>query len=87
MRDHHFAFPQIMPSHRDAFIEQSAGILAQIQNQTSDVGFTQLIELVFHLLAGIFVERGDMHVGDAGAEPERLFHAQAGNFVADDVEA
>ena len=34
----------------------------------------------------MFVERRDLHVGDAGPEPERLLHAVTGDLVAHDVE-
>ena len=86
MRNHNFALSQIMSGHGYAFIQKPAGILAQIEQEALDVVLAQLLEIVFHLLAGVFVELGNMHVCDSRTNPEGRFDAIARDLVANDVE-
>src|SRR5580698_817655 len=76
-----------MASHRDAFVQEATGVLSQIEDQSLHVRFTETLEVVFHLLAGVLIELRDLHVRDSGTKPERIFNAGTGNFVANDIES
>ena len=45
---------QELVGDRDAFVEQAAGIVAQIEHQAVDVVFTQFLQRVFQFLARWF---------------------------------
>jgi hypothetical protein len=79
-------FLQELVGHRDAFVEQAAGVAAQIEDQAVDVVLAQLLQSVFQFLAGGFVELLDEDVGDAGLQPDGVGDAAARDFVADDGE-
>ena len=75
---------QELVSHADAFTQQSAGILPQVEDQPVDVA--QLIQRLPQLVLGGLLETGDVDVADAGANQEMHVHAVAGNLVAHDGE-
>ena len=79
-------FLQELVGYRDAFVEQAAWVLAQIEDQAMNVVLAQLLQAVFQLLASIFSELLDEDVGDAGLQPDGVFNAAARDFVADDRE-
>src|SRR5580692_6829920 len=76
-----------MSSDFDAFIQQAAGIAAQVEEQSFNIVFAELTELLFEFLAGVLAKLRDVDVGDAGLKPDGFGDAGAGDRVADDVVA
>jgi hypothetical protein len=68
-------FLQELVGHGDAFVEQAAGVGAQIEDQAVDVVLAELFQRVLEFLAGGFVELLDEDVGDAGLQPDGVLHA------------
>ena len=65
MRNDQLSLTQELVSNADAFVEQAAGILPQIEDQSLQVA--HLIERVGNFVLRGFVEAGDVHVADARA--------------------
>src|SRR5690242_2421284 len=77
-------FAQELVSHAHAFVEQPAGILPQIEDQSSQVA--HLVQRVSDFMLGGFVKAGNVHVPDSGLDQEMQIDAVARNLVADDRE-
>ena len=86
MGDDGLPLPQEFIRHGNAFIEQPAWIFPQVDNQPFDRVLAEPVQCGFELMAGVFVELIDIHVGDARLQPQPVLHALARNLVAYDVE-
>src|SRR5271167_287236 len=75
---------QELVGHADAFAQQSAGILPQVEDQAVEV--THLIKRLPQLVLGRLLEAGDVNVAYARPNHEMHIHAIAGNLVAYDAE-
>ncbi len=69
-----------------AFVQEPAGVLAQIENQTLDVAFTKPGEGFFEFLGSVLVELVDIHIRDPRLNPHAIVNALARNLIADHVE-
>ena len=56
MRNDRLSLLQEAVGHGDAFVQQTARILAQVEDQTLDILFAQPPEVLLHFLAGVLVE-------------------------------
>ena len=60
------SFLQELVRHRDALVQQAAGVVAQIQYQAVDVVLAEFLQSVREFLAGGLGKLLDVDVGDAG---------------------
>ena len=68
VRNDQLALLQELVGDANAFAEQSAGILAQIEHQALQI--SKLVERFGHFMLGGFLEAGDVEVADAGLDQE-----------------
>src|ERR1700746_2372672 len=74
---------QELVRNSDAFVEQSAWILPQVENQTFQI--TLLIEgiqRILNFLFGGLIETRNVHVTDPGTDHEMQIHAVTRDLVA-----
>ena len=74
--DDDLALLEELVGHADAFAEQSAGILPQVENQSLHVA--HLVQRLLHFVLGGLLEAGDVHVADAGTNQEMQIDASSG---------
>jgi hypothetical protein len=84
MGNDHGSFLQELVGNANAFAQEAAGILPQIQDQAFHVA--EFVERGLHLIFGGLGEAGDMHVADTRLDEEVRVHAVAGNLVTGDGE-
>ena len=85
MRNDELSLLQKLVGHADAFTQQSAGILAQIEDQTLQMSPNSSSASANFMFGGL-LEAGDVHVADAGLDQEMNVDAVARNLVAHNVE-
>jgi len=84
LRDDDLTLLQELVGHIDGFVQEAAGVAAEVKHETVDV--TELVERVADFVAGGFDEARDVNVADAGAKQEGEVNRGTGNFVADEIE-
>jgi hypothetical protein len=85
--DDDLAFLEELVGHVDGFVEQSAGVAAEVDDEAFEfTGGLELVEGVAYLAAGGLHKVGDVDVADAGLELEGQIDGVAWNLVADQVE-
>src|SRR5437016_11982938 len=84
VRDDYLALLQELVGHSHAFVEQSSGIAAKIEDQALHIA-KMLQRLLDFVLRGL-VETADMHVSDAGLNFKLEVHGIPRNLGADHVE-
>ena len=80
MRNDQLSLMQELVRHAHAFVEQAAGILPQIKNQSLQVA--HLVERVRHFMLRGFIETGNVHIADSGLDQEVQVHAVTRNLIA-----
>ena len=80
MGNNQLSLVQEFVGYAHTFIEQAAGILAQVEDQALQIA--HLIERVGDFFFRGLVEAGDVHIADAGPDQEVQIDAVARNFVA-----
>src|SRR5579862_5676927 len=85
MAHDHIALLQEMAGDIDAFIQQAAWILAQVQHQAFELLLAQLFQLVVKFLAGVFVELKNLYIADPRPQEERVRHTETRNLIAHNV--
>src|SRR3954465_11692891 len=86
MGDDDLALLEETVGHSDPFIEESAGIVAEVEDEALNVVLAEALEIVLYFAAGVLIERLDIDVHDARPDEERILDALARDLVADDVE-
>ena len=82
--DDDLAFLKELVGHIDCFVQETAGVAAEVEDEAVDVA--ELVERVADFVAGGFDEAGDVDVADAGAKQEGEVDRGTGNLVADEIE-
>src|SRR5581483_6729828 len=71
-------------SYAYAFVQQSSGILPEIEDQSLHLArLREAVERLLHFLVGGFVELRNVHVADARTNQEMKIDAVARNLIAD----
>ena len=86
LRDDDLALLEELVAHVDGFVEQAAGVAAEVDDEAVEVVGLELVERVADFAAGGLHEAGDVDVADAGLDHEGEIDGGAGDFVADEVE-
>ena len=84
MRNDQLALLQEFVGNAHAFAQQSAGILAQVQNQPFQIA--ELVERIGDFVLGGLLEAGNVDVANAGLDQECEVDAVARNLVAHQTE-
>src|SRR5258708_33518850 len=83
MRNNELPLVQELVSHADTFIQQAAGVLAQIKNQAFEFHLLrEQVESVLNFFLSGLVEAGDVHVPNPGTNEKVQVDAVARNLVA-----
>ena len=84
LRDDDLALLEELVGDVDGFVEQTAGVAAEVEDQAVEVA--EVVERVAYFAAGGLHEAGDVDVADAGTDQEGEIDGGMGNLVADEVE-
>src|SRR5262249_2381287 len=82
--NNHLSFFQEFISYADALIQQSARITTEIEDQPFHIA--ELLQGVFNFALSGFIEGGDVHVANAGANFEFQINAVTRNLITDHSE-
>lgn len=87
LRDDDLAFLEELVGHIDGFVEEAAGVAAEVDNEALDVaGCGEFIECLSDFAAGGLDEAGYVDVADAGPDEEGEVYGVVGDFVTDEIE-
>src|SRR5579859_2568647 len=84
MRDDELTLLEELVGHANALAEQSAGIAAQVEDESLEIA--ELIERIGNFMLRGFVETVDVHVSNTGLDEEVNVDAVTRNFVAHERE-
>ncbi len=84
MRNDQLILVQEHVGNGHGFVQQSAGISAQVKHQAIELGGIQIFQCCGQFRIGGFVESGELDVADAGFHFKIEVHGMLGNFVASD---
>ena len=79
MGDDDLPFAQEFIGHADSFAQQSAGILAQVQNEALEV--SELVQGGGHFMLGGLLEIGDVHITNARTNHQVHVYAVTRNLI------
>src|SRR5437899_11709226 len=80
MRNDELSFVKELIGNAHTFIQQSAGILTEVENEAFQI--SKLVERFLNFLFRGLVKSGDVHVTDAGTNQEMQVNAIARNLIA-----
>ena len=86
LRDDDLALLQELVGHVDGFVEEAAGVAAEIEDEAVEIARTEVVERVADFVAGGLDKAGDVDVADAGTDQEGEIDGGTRNLVADEVE-
>src|SRR5438034_470301 len=86
MRYDCLTLPEEPVGHGHALVQETAGIVAQIEHQALDIILAETFQVLLDLRTSGLVEGLDVHVSDARFYPDGVLYALPGDLVANYVE-
>ena len=84
MRNHNFVLVQEHVGQTDGLVEQSAAVVAQVNDESIELGEIELLQGFRHVAVSGFVERYDADVADSRLNHAVIFNRRAVNLVTCD---
>ena len=84
MRNHNFVFVQKHVGQTDGLVEQSAAVVAQVNDESIELGEIELLQCFRHVAVSGFVEGYDADVADSRLNHAVIFNRGAVNLVTCD---